>query len=140
MARKNSGHYIAQSPYYRIPKGLIWSPQYCFLRDSSKHIYHLLVSKWCGIIGEEVQATYEEIGRATGYSYRTISKAYTQLVTLGFINWKRRGGLPKNANSFLINSDPLQKKYPKKPTETIRQYETRTGNKRTLRKPPKRAT
>jgi len=136
MAKKWSKHYVAKSPYYRIPKGLTWSPQYCYLRDSSKHVYQLLVSKWSGIIGDDVQATYKEIGDATGYSYRTISRAYTQLVVMGFIQWKRRGGLPQNANAFVIDPEALEKAYSKQPKETLRQYESRTGNKRNYRKPP----
>lgn len=136
MAKKTK-HYVARIPYYRLPKGIIWSPQYCFLRDSSKHIYQLLVSKWSGVIGEDVEATYKEIGNATGYSYRTISRGYTQLVTMGFIQWKRRGGLPNNANSFLIEAEPLEKPYSKHP-ESLRQYESRTGNGRKYKKPPTR--
>ncbi len=116
IARKkstNNGLYV-RGLYTKVPDGLWLSKEFNSLKATSRCIYMVMLAFFDPFKPDvEFALPYSEVKDITGFNANTFSNAIKELMTNGFIKIPHRGRYPRNVTLYKIDTEPLQRDYPK---------------------------
>lgn len=113
--RKPDTSLRVQTPYIKIPAGLLESPEFNSLSPHARCLYLLFLARWDPYRPDQPFAyPYNEIREITKFNRNRISKCLTELMKEGYIEIPKRGCFPHNVSMYQIAAEPLTRKYKKK--------------------------